>query len=214
MTKHNIVLPLNGHNTAHKHGHNDHASSPSPTTPDKRIDPPKLHRSMKILCDVMRISEQTRYALRNFDAATLEDFSLMTDGDYSDMIMTQARLGSPIPPLQQRKLRVLLSWAQSLPNVDQSTVKKTPKSEGYELKQSTALKGSEAEAGAGGGAVVATGYKISQRKENGPEIPADWESRFYDDLPLMRKELRRMGGNDTSTWMTNFLSWKWMFCEW
>eukprot|EP00569_Conticribra_weissflogii_P001753 CAMPEP_0171351962 /NCGR_PEP_ID=MMETSP0878-20121228/40271_1 /TAXON_ID=67004 /ORGANISM="Thalassiosira weissflogii, Strain CCMP1336" /LENGTH=124 /DNA_ID=CAMNT_0011857405 /DNA_START=284 /DNA_END=655 /DNA_ORIENTATION=- len=124
----------------------------------------------------------------------------MTDGDYSDMIMTQARLGAPIPPLQQRKLRVLLTWAQSLPNVDQSTVTKTPKSEGYQLKQSSIGKGNEAEGGSGGSAVVATSYKISQRKENGPEIPADWESRFYDDLPRLRKELRELGGNDTSTW--------------
>mmetsp|Transcript_31605 Transcript_31605/g.60354 ORF Transcript_31605/g.60354 Transcript_31605/m.60354 type:complete len:216 (+) Transcript_31605:356-1003(+) len=79
------------------------------------IEPPKIHRNMRLICDVFRISEQTRYVLRTFDATTLEDFSFMTEEDFADLVVSQVRIGKPLPPLQQRKLFVLLSWVRSLP---------------------------------------------------------------------------------------------------
>lgn len=181
--------------------HHDHSKSSE--GPEKKLEPPKFHRDMKLVCDCIRLSDGTRHALRTFDAATLEDFSLMTDRDYADLIVTQARIGLPIPPLQQRKLRVLLSWAQALPTVDRSTVTSTPKTEGFELKESNTDKGGD----------IKASYRSSPRKDSGNYIPVDWESRFYDDLPRLRKELRLLGENgSSSTWMTDFLSLRWVFC--
>mmetsp|Transcript_22307 Transcript_22307/g.38285 ORF Transcript_22307/g.38285 Transcript_22307/m.38285 type:complete len:202 (-) Transcript_22307:569-1174(-) len=170
----------------------------------REIEPPRFHRDMRLICDVFRISEQSRYALRNFDAATLDDFSLMTDEDYADLIVTQARIGAPLPPLQQRKLRVLLSWAQSLPKIDkvETDVSSPNKAEGFELKES------KRECN---GNILKASYKASPRKEGGAFIPSDWENRFYTDLPRLRKELRQMGGT-TSNWASEFLSFRWIFC--
>eukprot|EP00584_Thalassiosira_punctigera_P016885 CAMPEP_0172562422 /NCGR_PEP_ID=MMETSP1067-20121228/96788_1 /TAXON_ID=265564 ORGANISM="Thalassiosira punctigera, Strain Tpunct2005C2" /NCGR_SAMPLE_ID=MMETSP1067 /ASSEMBLY_ACC=CAM_ASM_000444 /LENGTH=105 /DNA_ID=CAMNT_0013352635 /DNA_START=75 /DNA_END=389 /DNA_ORIENTATION=- len=86
-----------------------HRKSSSPEH-EGDIEPPRLHRDMRLICDALRVSERTRYALRSADAAALEDFSLMTDEDFADMVVSQARTGEPLPPLQQRKLWVLLSW--------------------------------------------------------------------------------------------------------
>ncbi|KAL7524092.1 hypothetical protein ACHAXR_000432 [Thalassiosira sp. AJA248-18] len=178
------------------------SSIPDCSPTKKEIEPPRFHRDMRLICDVFRISEQSRYALRSFDAATLEDFSLMTDEDYADMVVTQARIGQPLPPLQQRKLRVLLSWVQSMGFEEAVDVSSSPsKAEGFELRESKR----------GNDGVLKASYKNSPRKEGGA-IPADWEKRFYDDLPRLRKELRQMGGLHSSNWASEFLSLRWIFC--
>ena len=97
-----------------KQQHNNKDDDDGDGKENEPLQPPKFHRDMKLICDAFRVSELSRYALESFDASTLEDFCLMTDEDFADLIVTQARLGKPIPPLQQRKLRILLSWVQSL----------------------------------------------------------------------------------------------------
>ena len=67
-----------------------------------------------VLAQGMRLSLETQHALVAYDAATLEDFCLMTQADFSSMVATDARLGRPIPPLQQRKLKILLAWCHEL----------------------------------------------------------------------------------------------------
>ena len=167
------------------------------------IEPPRLHRDMRLICDVFRITEHSRYALRSFDAATLEDFSLMTDEDCADLILTQARVGRPIPPLQQRKLRVLLTWVRSLTKVEnldkaEEEVLSSPNtSEGVELSEDS----------------KAAKYQVRPRKGSGIFIPASWEETFYRDLPGLRKELKHLGEQrTTSNWANGFLSLRWMFC--
>ena len=75
---------------------------------------------MRIICDEFGITERAMYALRTFDATRVEDFSLMTDYDFDDMVRTEAGAGRPLCPLKQRKLSVLLSWARSLTNGNDS----------------------------------------------------------------------------------------------
>ena len=190
---------------AHKSSSSNEVSSPS-----RYIEPQRFHRDMRLICDVFRISDPSRYALRTFDAASLEDFVLMTDEDFADMIVTQARNGHPLPPLQQRKLRVLLSWVQSLATTDNlDWAASTPnKTEGFELKESPTDENGEDG--------IKASYKASPRKEGGTFIPKDWEKRFYADLPRLKKELHQMGketsGHSPSNWVSGFLSLKWMFC--
>jgi len=180
-----------------------HQHKSSAPTDFNDIEPPRLHRDMRLICDLFRISEHSRYALRSFDAATLEDFSLMTDEDCADLILTQARIGRPIPPLQQRKLRVILTWVRSLTkeeNLDKAEeeVLSSPNiAEGVELSEDS----------------KAAKYQVKPRKGSGTFIPATWEDTFYKDLPGLRKELKHLGEQrTTSNWANGFLSLRWMFC--
>lgn len=185
-----------------KSHHKSSQFSSEGSSPKNETEPPKFHRDMRLICDVFRVSERTRYALRSFDAATLDDFSLMTDEDYADLVVTQARIGRPLPPLQQRKLRVLLTWVRSLPALDKAGTDVSPKkAEGFELKESKRENDG----------ILKASYKASPRKEDSTFVPADWESRFYADLPRLRRELRQMGGT-RSNWASEFLSLRWIFC--
>lgn len=177
-----------------------HHSAPS-ITEEKKIEPPKLHRDMRLICDVFRISEESRHALRTFDAATLEDFSHMTESDFIDLIATRARLGCPLPPLQQRKLNVLRKWAQILPVVE--TTVAPIQSEGFEVKEYTSP--------SSGGEEVK--YRNSVKKDVGKHTPPDWEDRFYRDLPRLKNELREAGETrNSSNFAMDLLSLRWLFC--
>ena len=173
----------------------DNSSSPK----SEKIEPPRLHRDMRLICDVFRISDQTRYALRSFDACNLEDFSLMTTEDYADMIVTQARIGKPLPPLQQRKVRVLLSWVQSLSSSESTNKSNTSMQqvdlEVHETKSDNSNTNSP-----------------KTNKRVGSSIPSNWENQFYTDLPRLKQELRDMGRDKQSNWVSEFLSLRWIFC--
>lgn len=159
-------------------------SNPSDEKQTQAIVPPRLHHDVKLICNEFGITEQSKYALRRYDATKLEDFCLMIDDDFDELVLTEARMGRPICPLQQRKLRVLLEWARSL-----ATTGNLGKS-GFE--------GTENNDGADN-----PGGKI---------IPANWESRFYSDLPSLRKNLQKLGEPKLqSDWVTKFASL--IFCD-
>lgn len=171
----------------------------------EHLSPPKMHRNMRLICDCFRISEETRYALRSFDASTLDDFSLMTDEDFADLIVRMACIGKPLPPLQQRKVSVLLSWARSLPAIEPEEIEEVSnKAEGFEL--------AERWGGNDNDGVLKARYKASPRNGDSA-LPASWEVQFYRDLPRLRAELREMGRRRPfSNWATEFLSLRWVFC--
>lgn len=73
-----------------------------------------LGGDMNVLCDAFRLSNNTRFALAAYDATTIEDFAFMTDSDFQGMVLSTSHIGRPIPPLQQRKVMVLLDWARAL----------------------------------------------------------------------------------------------------
>ncbi|KAL3827292.1 hypothetical protein ACHAXA_005038 [Cyclostephanos tholiformis] len=165
------------------------------------IEPPRLHSDIKLICDEFGITEQSKYALRKFDATRLEDFSLMTDEDFDDLVRTEAAMGRPLCPLQQRKLRVLLSWARSLANEDNSgedriVVPSSCNNDGIEKSD--------------GAAKHANGQ--NRGKRGGTCMPSDWESRFYSDLPMLKKQLQTLGERQSrSDWVTKIASW--IFCD-
>ncbi|KAK1736149.1 hypothetical protein QTG54_013285 [Skeletonema marinoi] len=177
---------------------NDKVPSPSRRSGD--IEPPRLHREMRMICDYFRISEQSRHALRSFDCTVLEDFSFMTDEDFAEMVLSRARMNKPIPPLQQRKLRVLLNWVRSIQIETNSCDTSSPPpnaSEGFEVGKSNTAR-----------------YKVSVRKDDISYIPNDWEDKFYRDLPRLKKELKQMGGeSNVSDWANGYLSLRWLFCR-
>jgi hypothetical protein len=172
--------------------------APSPSRRSGEIEPPRLHRDMRLICDVFRISEQSRHALRSFDCTVLEDFSFMTDEDFADMVVTRARVSMPIPPLQQRKLRVLLVWVRSIQMETNACDTSSPnETEGFEVGKSNKAR-----------------FNVSVRKDDTHYIPNDWEDLFYKDLPRLKQELKQMGGkHNSSNWANGFLSLRWLFCR-
>ncbi|KAL7555671.1 hypothetical protein ACA910_016340 [Epithemia clementina (nom. ined.)] len=85
-------------------------TTPPPTALPAQPPVLKLGEDMMILARAMRLSTATQQTLATYDASTLEDFCCMTDADFSSMVVTDTRLGKPIPPLQQRKIRILHYW--------------------------------------------------------------------------------------------------------
>ena len=81
------------------------------STPGQTID---LFPDMQLLADAFRLGENARLALTNYDARTLEDFSMMTTHDFESMLVNAARLHHPLCPLQQRKISVLLEWTRQM----------------------------------------------------------------------------------------------------
>ena len=150
-------------------------------TPDKvEIEPPRLHRDMRLICDCFRISEQSRYRLREWDAASLEDFCLMTDEDFADFIVSSARINKPIPPLQQRKLRVLLVWVRTLVDVDNlSTNYGGDSEEPTSPNNNDSIDESNLKERDEDGALKSKYKTSSPRKRGGTFVKATWEEQFY-----------------------------------
>ena len=181
-------------------------TTPSTTTTTTNSDGQSKAKMKSMLSAEKKLKKEIKSHQHKSSApATLEDFCLMTDEDFADLILTQARIGRPIPPLQQRKLRVILTWIQSLAkaeNLDKAeeeVLSSPTTAEGVELSESQDIKGAK--------------YQVKPRKGSGTFIPATWEDTFYKDLPGLRKELKHLGEQrTTSNWANGFLSLRWMFC--
>ncbi len=154
-------------------------SNPSDKKPTQAIMPPWLHHNVMLICIKFGITEQSKYVLRIYDATKLDNFCLMTVDNFDELVLSEAHMGRPICPLQQRKLRVLLEWMRSL--VTMGNLGKS----GFEGTENN------------DGAVNPSG-KI---------IPANWESRFDSDLPSLTKKLQKLGEPKMQTdWVTKFAS--------
>jgi hypothetical protein len=166
-----------------------------------------MHRDMRLLCDEFRISDQSRLALRKYDATRLEDFCYMTDEDYANMMDMQERMGSPIPPLQQRKIRVLLLWARSITDGTKTTTTTAVGEEDaktvrdktaatFTPNSTTAISSLTKPGGLEGGSTVpptpVPPYRTASAA-SGIIVPSDWEKRFYADLPSLKEELKKLG---------------------
>ena len=188
---------------------------------------PRMHRDMRILCDEFRISEQSRLALRKYDATRLEDFCYMTDEDYATMIDMQGREGCPMPPLQQRKIRVLLMWARSLMDSSSSNgatttatntvVEEDAKTGGDRTPTTTATTAISSLTKPGGmewDSTIPSPITLqppppprrTASAASGIIVPSDWEKRFHADLPSLKEELKKLGGEPSSlpSWLSSF----------
>lgn len=189
------------------------------TTPTPKTKIPRMHRDMRLLCDEFRISDQSRLALRKYDATRLEDFCYMTDEDYTNMMDMQERMGCPIPPLQQRKIRVLLLWARSITDGTQATTttavlgEEGAKTVGdrtaatFTSHGTTAISSLTKPGGMEGGSTVPPTPLPPHRTASaasGIIVPSDWEKRFYADLPSLKEELKKMGGEpQLPSWLSS-----------
>jgi len=219
-----------------------------------------LNRDMTVLANAFGLSLRTRVALAHYDARTLEDFALMTDGDYEGFLLRQAASGHPVPPLQQRKLIVLLRWVRNLAEEhamencgggggdDYPTTAVAAKEivgkDVQEAQQNADVivqveavppieKGSAdvsdsdaadsptppaapTERAAEEPSTVVVAHQEQHQNSSNKNffVPSDWEERFYQDLPQLKRQLREEG---EISWRSPFNDWclgmRWFFCS-
>lgn len=162
------------------------------------------------VCDAFRINHRTKTALEEYDATTLEDLAYMTDQDYENLLATSARMNRPLCPLQQRKIAVLIWWVRDLVK-DTAPFREERKKD---LRKSTVfdrIRHSPSD----------WAMKIHPHKEvddaktveTSTIVPPDWEVRFEEDLPLLKKRLKEMGETTSfSLYSDFFLNLRWVLC--
>jgi hypothetical protein len=197
-----------------KHSNQRHAQNKNaPEEPPPVPVGVQMQPCMKKICDELRLNERTRTALVEYDATTLEDLAYMTDGDYENMLATAARQNRPLCPLQQRKIAVVIWWIRDLvkdsaPFKEPTVIQKDP---GFWQR----LAHSPAEWNQKVHSVVSFGAddKSTKSVDTGSVIPPNWESRFEEDLPMLKKKLKEVGETSSfSLYSDFFINARWIFC--
>ena len=122
-----------------------------------------LGKDMTYLADGMNLDRNTRYLLAAFDARTIDDFYLMSDSDFSNLIQKAKSTKNELPPLQIRKVKMLRAWLKEV--VDDHLNDDSDSSRG----------------GRGG------------RKRSFRIVPKDWKEQYKNDLPHLKLQLRHQG---------------------
>lgn len=175
----------------------------------------KMQPCMEKVSDALRLNERTRTALVEYDATTLEDLAYMTNADYENMLATAARQNRPICPLQQRKVAVLMWWLRDLVK-DSHPFKEQPKKV-EKPKIWDRLFHSPAE----WSSMIHPHKEVDDEKSvkstssmtRGTVIPPDWEARFVNDLPMLKKKLKNVGETSSySLYSDFFINARWVLC--
>jgi hypothetical protein len=69
---------------------------------------------MLVLADGMHLDRNTRMLLASYDAKTVEDFFMMGDMDFNQLLAKARTANRGLPPLQIRKVQILRSWLTKL----------------------------------------------------------------------------------------------------
>eukprot|EP00534_Pseudo-nitzschia_fraudulenta_P009268 CAMPEP_0201152806 /NCGR_PEP_ID=MMETSP0851-20130426/13394_1 /ASSEMBLY_ACC=CAM_ASM_000631 /TAXON_ID=183588 /ORGANISM="Pseudo-nitzschia fraudulenta, Strain WWA7" /LENGTH=145 /DNA_ID=CAMNT_0047429905 /DNA_START=177 /DNA_END=614 /DNA_ORIENTATION=+ len=121
---------------------------------------------MTILADGMNLDGNTRCLLAAYDARTLDDFYLMSNADFRNLIQRAKATNHSLPPLQIRKVRMLRRWLKEI--IDDNM------SEEYEDDMHSEI------------------TDAFRRKRN-KLVPKDWREQYKNDLPHLKIELRQQG---------------------
>lgn len=155
---------------------------------------------MTVLADGFKLDRNSRSMLVQFDAKTLEDFSLMNDEDFDLLVEKAKTIGKELPPLQVRKVQVLREWVQSLcpielqrqpsaliiPSVATACTEITNGANPAHCADTA--NGSDAS-----GPIPLMGEAPVPRTRGAQIIPDDWHERFTQDLPHLKHKLKEKG---------------------
>lgn len=179
-------------------------SSNGPKT-GKKSKEDRLGPDMTILAEGFKLDKNSRSMLVQFDAKTLEDFSLMNDDDF-DLLVEKARsIGKELPPLQVRKVQVLREWVQGLCPPDErvpasALMIPSVATACTEITQGTSpahcadtTNGSDASGPIGLLGETPTAASNTAASRGAPIIPDDWHERFTQDLPRLKHKLKEKG---------------------
>jgi hypothetical protein len=141
----------------------------------------QLGSDMIVLAEALTLDLNTQTMLAYYDARSLEDFCLMAEADFKDLLAKARSMNRALPPLQIRKVQVLREWVQELSKPrDDSTLPAWVR-----LSQP----------------------KTSNKK--GSLIPKDWKMRLKKDLPQLKMKLKVKGERLTSyPWINYLLSFR------
>lgn len=184
-----------------------------------------LDSDMLFVANALRLTEKSRVALAEYDAATLEDFSLMTDIELKSLFLTEARHGKPFPPLQQRKIKVLLHWVHQ--QLDEQIKKeKEHQKLGQQEQQKQKQNDDDDDAAADAThSTLASSIEEDHDDDNNNSkkfdkellISANWKEKFKQDLPMLIQKLvdeRTKASNSygSSIVSEGLLDFRWLFC--
>jgi hypothetical protein len=156
-------------------------------TPDTQGNPfankgeTQLGSDMIVLAEALSLDLNTQTMLAYYDARSLEDFCLMAEADFKDLLAKARSMNRALPPLQIRKVQVLREWGQEL----------------SKPRDDSALPAW----------VRLSQPKASNKK--GSLIPKDWKMRLKQDLPQLKMKLKAKGERLTSyPWINYLLSFR------
>jgi len=193
------------------HSKRNHANEKKTDVPAEPVPVgAKLEPSMVTLADAFRLNERTRAALEEYDATTLEDLAYMTNHDYEGMLASAARRNRPLCPLQQRKVAVLMYWVRNLVK-DSSPFKERPKKKHEANFFDRVMHHSPSEWRKVN--PLSHDDEDSKTVDTGTVIPPDWEARFEEDLPMLKKKLKEIGDTSSfSLYSDVFINIRWIIC--
>jgi hypothetical protein len=122
----------------------------------------KLGNDMIILAEGMHLDANTKALLAKYDAKTIDDFFMMGDVDFNDLLAKARTSNRGLPPLQIRKVRILREWVTELVKSADPSDLPWAKFKNKDGKDPTAKS----------------------------LVPKDWKRRFKQDLPTLKKKLR------------------------
>jgi len=198
-----------------------------------------LDDDMEFLCEAMRINDNTRALLTYFDARTVEDFALMAPHEFEAMMEYSARCKRPFPPLQQRKVNVLLQWLREMirKNVQAGHFRENQGVDISEFRRFTIYakedrrdrippsiheEENEEKLDEYMGDLSKSFFPPTERRvscvfetddEKYSLLPPAWRREFEVDLPKLKKDLRDSGESSSwSVWTSVVLSIRWAIC--
>jgi len=145
----------------------------------------KLNRDMTVLADGINLDDNSRLMLAAYDARTLDDFYLMADTDFRDLIQKARITNHSLPPLQIRKIRKLRRWLKEI--IDENMEEQLHYQNTMDGDQSTSCRRSRAS--------TCNTYDNKHDKNNNKQqlVPKDWKEQYKNDLPFMKMQLRQQG---------------------
>jgi hypothetical protein len=150
----------------------------------------KLEKDMTLLADAIHLDNNTRTLLASYDAKTIEDFFMMGETDFQHLLAKARNSNRGLPPLQIRKVRILREWITDLINATHPDVSS------FLPWETSATE------------------KNSLNVTSDSLLPKDWKRRFQQDLPKLKKKLRRKGDSlaEVFPWLSWYLGLRDSFC--
>lgn len=148
---------------------------------------------MTYFADGMNLDENARTMLAAYDAKTMEDFFLMSDVDFRDLIHKAQANNHALPALQVRKIKMLRRWLKEV--VDENMNMADDDDDGDDGSYIISIRGSKGEAtdnnavrGGGSGSYNNTNTTNKRRL-----VPKDWKEQYKNNLPDLKMQLRQHG---------------------
>ena len=171
------------------------ASSSSPKNPMKKergeefSARKKLGRDMTYFADGMNLDENARTMLAAYDAKTMEDFFLMSDVDFRDLIHKAQANNHELPALQVRKIKMLRRWLKEVVDDHMTVANDDDDDDGSYIISSSSREATDNDVRGGGSG----SYNNTNTTKKRRLVPKDWKEQYKNNLPNLKMQLRQHG---------------------